>query len=286
MRLNEHRPTRRGFLSGVTAAVVGVAGCLSDGNNPKNQPSTTTRTTETETDDGEVVKTAPGENTQTSPPSDTPEPSKPLSPPFRPESGTTSYGIELAGSPVIANTSNPPVDIYYWSDYQCAYCKQFEMSKYGAFPQLVRNDVAAGRVRVVLLMYPNYGPHSWTAHVMAKCLWHRVKDTDPSRFWKWHHTVFKNQGLDGEAWSSRKSLLGYARKIKGIDARALDQCMRKNRKQYEKDIREERKRARSENFSETPGFVMHHPESDRSVSFFGAQPYSTFERQINAYRKQ
>lgn len=121
---------------------------------------------------------------------------------------------------------------------------------------------------------------------MAKCLWRLVTNKNPDIFWKWHHSVFKHQKLDGGEWSSRKSLLGYARAIKGINARAVDQCMRKNRKQFEADITQERKRGKKEGFSNTPGFVLYHPNSDRHVKLAGAQPYTTFHNQIQSFLNQ
>lgn len=290
MSLKGALASRRGFLGSVAVGVLGgVAGCLGDGGDTQDSPSSQTDESETPTgsDPGTVVKTAPGEDTPTETATETPTPSEdPLSPSFRPESGTTEYGIDLAGVPVLTEASDPPVDIYYWSDYQCEFCKQFEMSKNGALPQLIRNEIADGSARIVFLHYPNYGDHSWTADVMAKCLWQQVKDNDPGLFWEWHRTVFDNQGLDGGDWSSRDSLLGYARNIEGIDARSLDQCMQQNRNQHEKDIKQERQRARDEGFSDTPGFVLYHPKSDQSTSFFGAQPYSTFQQQIGAYLNQ
>lgn len=286
MSLKGTLASRRRFLVGVGAGVLGgLAGCLGDGNDSQDSDTTQTDGNEqSETDNPEtVMKTAPSEDTPAATSTETPTPSGSLSPPFRSVSGTTDYGIELAGSPVIANTSDPPVDLYYWSDYQCAYCKQFEMSNNGALPKLIRNDVSDGTVRIVFLHYPNYGDHSWTAGVMAKCLWNRVKDDSPDRFWEWHRTVFENQELDGGDWSSRSSLLGYARDTEGIDADALDQCMQQNRGQHETEIEQERKRARDEGFSDTPGFVLYHSGSEQTTSFFGAQPYSTFEQQIDAY---
>lgn len=289
MSLKRTLASRRRFLVSVGAGILGgLAGCLGDGSDsqePATTQANTNRQQKTDTPE-EVVKTAPSDDPQTATATKTATPSKSLSPPFRSVSGTTNYGIKLAGNPVIANTSNPTVDIYYWSDYQCAYCKQFEMGDNGAMPKLIRNEVANGTVRIVFLHYPNYGDQSWTADVMAKCLWKQVKDDSPDRFWKWHRTVFKKQKLAGGDWSTRSSLLGYARNINGIDAKALDQCMQQNRKQYETEITQERKRAQKEGFSDTPGFVLYHSGSNQSTSFFGAQPYSTFKQQINAYRNQ
>lgn len=186
----------------------------------------------------------------------------------------------------MAKKKDVPIDIYYWYDYQCRFCKQFEMGQYGALPKLVRNKISNGTVRMALLLYPNYSKRSWTAAVAAKCIWRMVKDSNPKLFWKWHHTVFKNQGRVGGSWVSRESLLGYARNIKGIDARAVDQCMRQNRKQIEADVRKERKRAKKVEFAQTPGFVLYNPNTKRRVEMQGAQPYPRFEYNIGSLLKR
>lgn len=179
--------------------------------------------------------------------------------------------------------TNAPIDIYFWYDYQCVYCKQFEM-KY--LPDLVRNEVNNGTARIVFLQYPNYGKHSWTAAVMAKCLWKTVKDRAPDMFWKWHHSVFEHQGLPEKKWSSRESLLGYVRNSTGIDASAIDQCMRTNRKHFETDIRSERKRAQKEGLSATPGFVLYARNTGKKIKLTGAQPYSRFHSHIQSLQNQ
>lgn len=284
------RSTRRKFLTSATLAVFGgLAGCLGDESGGKTDAppsSTSTSTPNASTDTpSSIVKTAPPDPTPDATQTATPEPtpSKPLSPPFMNGTGTTKYGIKLDGSPVMGK-KNASVDIYYWSDYQCSFCKQFELGNRGALPKLIRNEISNGKARIVFLQYPNYGEHSWTAGVMAKCLWRKYKDKNPNAFWKWHHSVFEHQKLDGGTWSSRKSLLGYARNIKEINANAIDKCMRKNRKQLEADIRKERKRGKKkEGFANTPGFVLYHPKSDRKMKLQGAQPYSTFNNQIQSF---
>lgn len=289
--------TRRKFLGSMTLTVFGgLAGCLGEekGNTSDTTPSSTISSTSTSTEASptatstSVVKTAEPTPTSrpTAKPTSKPTQSKPLSPPFVKGKGTTKYGIDLSGAPVMGKNPNAPVHIYYWSDYQCSYCKQFELGKHGALPKLVRNEIADGKVNIAFLQYPNYGDHSWTAGVMAKCIWRKLKDKNPDLFWKWHHTVFDHQELDGGEWSSRKSLLKYARKIKGIDARAVDQCMRTNRKQLESDLKKERKRGKKEGFANTPGFVLYHPKTDRQQIFKGAQPYTSFQKQIQAFLNQ
>lgn len=69
---------------------------------------------------------------------------------FHESDETTGFGVELDGRP-IAGEPDAPVDIYYWTDYLCPFCKKFET---GALPDVGRNYVDAGEARLVTLMYP------------------------------------------------------------------------------------------------------------------------------------
>ncbi|WP_330630318.1 DsbA family protein [Halocatena halophila] len=290
MKSEEQSSTRRAVLSGTSTALIGIlAGCISG---DTDKPQATDRgsgggtggqgTDTTATDSsGTYVQTAEQNEPQVPNDKDK-EPKQPLSPPFRVGSGTTDYNIELDNKPVIAATDDPVIDIYMWTDYQCRFCKKFEGNALG---YLVANDVREKTARIVMQNYPHKGGNSMTAAVMAKCLWEQVKDDDPQLFWEWHHTVFNNQQLPEESWSSRSSLLQYARNINGIDAPSLDQCMQANRTGHEKTIRAEKQRGTKEGIKETPGFVIYHRDSEAtSPPLMAAQPYTTFETQIYKLR--
>lgn len=284
--------SRRNVMRGATLFLgTSMAGCLnqlgSESDNGQSSSLTDTRTPSENTEDSNTTKStsyevtaSPDSPTPTATP--TPTSTKDLSPSFVALSETTGYNIDLAGTPVIGK-KDAPIDIYYWSDYQCAYCKQFEENY---LPDLIKNEINNGTARMVLLQYPNYGEHSWTAAVMARCLWKTVKDRTPDEFWKWHHSVFEHQGLPGKKWSSRDSLLGYAQKSSGVDTNTITQCMRSNQKQIKADIREERKRSQKEGFSATPGFMLYARNTGKTIKLTGAQPYSRFQSHIQSLQNQ
>lgn len=291
MTADESPLSRRNVMRSATLLLgTSMAGCLNQlGSGTDEDQSSTpenTQISEKSSKNGNTTNSTPYEVTAAPDPSTptatpTPTPTKDISPSFVALSGTTEYDIELAGTPVMGK-KDAPIDIYYWSDYQCAYCKQFEDNY---LPELVQNEINNGTARMILLQYPNYGEHSWTAAVMARCLWKTVKDRTPDVFWKWHHSVFEHQELPEKKWSSRERLLEYARNT-GIDASAIDQCMRTNRKQFETDIRGERKRVQTEGFSATPGFMLYARNTGKKIKLTGAQPYSRFHSHIQSLQNQ
>ncbi|RRJ29557.1 DsbA family protein [Halocatena pleomorpha] len=294
MPTDESSCSRRNVMQGATLILgTSIAGCLNQlgTGTDDNQSSTLTQTRTTSNvskNNGPTQSTSyevtvsQDSPTPASTPASTPTPTKEISSSLVALAGTTEYGIKLAGTPVLGK-EDAPIDIYYWYDYQCAYCKQFE-KKY--LPDLVQNEINNGTARMILLQYPNYGEHSWTAAVMAKCLWESVKDRAPDVFWKWHHSVFEHQRLPEEKWSSKDSLLGYAQSITGINEDSINECIKQNRKKFESDIRNERKRSQEEGFSATPGFTLYVRKTGKQVKLTGAQPYSWFQSHIQSLQNQ
>jgi len=43
---------------------------------------------------------------------------------FHRSSETTGFGIDLSGHPIVG-AMDAPLDMYYWSDYQCPFCQRF-----------------------------------------------------------------------------------------------------------------------------------------------------------------
>lgn len=276
--------TRRKLLSSTAVGLIaGTAGCLGMGTEQEDEqsPDTTESTQATTQREGTtIVKTPPDRPTANDTETQTKEPpSNPSVPPLMSLSGSSSMGVDLSGTPVIGKKAQTPIDLYYWTDYQCRFCKQFENK---TIPKLLANEVANGTVRVIMLWYPHYGPHSMTAAVMAKCAWQQVKDTNPAAFWNWHHTVFENQGLVEKEWSSRGSLLGYARNTKNLSAGKIEQCMNSSGSSWKNDVKAERKRAKNNGFTQTPSFIVHNPKTDQQKKFSAAQPYGTVSRHIQS----
>ncbi|MFC4360513.1 DsbA family protein [Halobium salinum] len=191
-------------------------------------------------------------------------------------SGTTGYDVSVDGNAIIGQP-DATADLYYWSDYQCPFCKRFEE---GAFPKLLENEVADGELRIVPLSLPNIGQASWNAAVMARCVWKDVRDTRPAAFVDWHRAVFDAQGEPNSGWASAEKLLSITESVDGADANAVESCYSGDNADELDTIRSERQRAGESGVGVTPGFVAYGRDTDRSGKLTGAQPYERFSKAV------
>ncbi|MUV88529.1 thioredoxin domain-containing protein [Halapricum sp. CBA1109] len=170
-----------------------------------------------------------------------------------------------------------PLDMYYWGDYQCPFCRRFEEN---TFPALVDDHVAPGTVRVVFIEFPYLSAGSMTAAVMDRCVWRQVRDENPRRYWAWHSSVYDAQGEKGSGWASRSNLLEITRGVDGVDAAAVETCMDEDRTDIEAAIATDIERARQLGFRGSPAFVLYNRDADEAGKLVGAQPKERFDEAI------
>jgi protein-disulfide isomerase len=175
-----------------------------------------------------------------------------------------------------------PVDIYYWSDYQCPFCRRFERE---AFPKVIENHVRPGTVRVVFIEFPYLGEASMTAAVMDRCVWRQVRDDTPAAYWRWHSTLFDRHGDENTGWASRADLLSTTRGVDGVDASAVESCLNEHRSGIEASIRSDKNQASRYGIRGTPAFVLYNREADAAGKLVGAQPYDRFDEAIARVRE-
>lgn len=196
--------------------------------------------------------------------------------PFHASSKTTRFGIDLRGHPVMGSL-DAPIDMYYWSDYQCPFCRRFEQN---AFPKLVEDHVQSGTVRVVFLEYPYIGAGSMTAAVMDRCVWRQVRNDTPAAYWRWHTTIFDEQGTENAGWATRDRLLDVTSDVAGVNAGAVESCMDERRSAIEASIDEEMNRASRYGISGTPAFILYNRHTHSTGHLVGAQPYDRFDEAV------
>ncbi|EFW92371.1 DSBA oxidoreductase [Haladaptatus paucihalophilus DX253] len=170
-----------------------------------------------------------------------------------------------------------PIDMYYWCDYQCPFCRRFEQN---AFPKLIRNHVQSRTVRVVFIELPYLGEASMTAAVMDRCVWRQVRGDTPQAYWRWHSTLFDKQGSENSEWASKENLLEITKTVDGVDASAVDTCVRTYRNAIEAPINEDIDQASQFGIRRTPAFILYHRDADTAGKPVGAQPYDRFNEAI------
>jgi protein-disulfide isomerase len=195
--------------------------------------------------------------------------------------GDQSVSADLSGNPV-AGPTDAPVTIFYWTDFQCPFCHRFETE---TLPKLVEDYVAPGDVRLVFLQFPYIGEDSHTAAKMSKCVLRQVADENPETYWNWHTTVFENQGKERSGWASRANLLDLTRSVEGVDASAVDECLRRNGEAVSRSVTADRRLGERFGVRGTPGFLFYNPESGAKGRITGAQPYERFEKAIERTRE-
>jgi protein-disulfide isomerase len=196
---------------------------------------------------------------------------------FHHSTGTAGLGIDLAGHPIMGSM-DAPVDIYYWTDYQCPFCKRFE---HGAFPKLVENHVRTGNVRLVFIQFPYLSEGSMTAAVMDRCVWRQVRESNPSHYLRWHAAMYDAQGEKGSGWMAKENLLDLTRGVEGVDAAAVETCMDEHRSDIETSLETHRKYAAEElGIGGTPAFILYNRAAEKAGKVTGAQPYERFDEAI------
>jgi protein-disulfide isomerase len=185
---------------------------------------------------------------------------------------TTGFGVELAGRP-IAGEADAAVDIYYWTDYLCPFCKKFETE---TLPEIGRNYLDTGDARLVALSYPNIGQYSMPAAVWGRCVWSQVADDDPSAFWNWHSAVFDEQPDSGTDWADEETFSSVTERAEGVDVSSVDTCRAERGDSIRESMEPNLDVAREARIQGTPGFVLYNRKSGAAGKIVGAHPYENF----------
>ena len=165
--------------------------------------------------------------------------------------------VEVGYDPArVRGNPKAPVMIVEFSDYECPYCHQAELTvkevlaKYGDKVSLAYRD------------YPLTAIHSQaeSAAEGSRCA------LEQGRFWEYHDRLFTASNLDKDA------LTEYARKLK-LDDKQFGACLTsgKYKAEIDKDIQEGRKAG----VSGTPGFFIN------GIALSGSQPKDAFTRVID-----
>jgi protein-disulfide isomerase len=157
---------------------------------------------------------------------------------------------------------NAPVVIEEFSDFQCAFCRQFFLE---TEKPLIDQYVNTGKVYFIYRTLGSWlGPGSQFAAEAAYCA------GDQDMFWEYHDTLFTNQG---RMEFSPVNLIQLADEL-GLDLIEFGDCVEssKYREQIKKDLTD----GVSAGVRGTPSFLI----NDRLV--IGAQPFSFFQQAIES----
>lgn len=176
--------------------------------------------------------------------------------------------VKTVGEPFIGKP-NASVTIAYWYDYQCPFCQRNEEE---TMPQIVKEYVDTGKVKVVFKDYQFLGPDSQTLGKVSRAVW----ETVPSKFYQWHKAVYDNQGTENTGWATKDKILSITTGVLGAaDAQKVMTLADKNSVAYQKEMDDDKAEGTAMGISGTPGTIV----GKQLVE--GAQPYSAFKQAID-----
>jgi protein-disulfide isomerase len=131
---------------------------------------------------------------------------------FGDDTTTLLHGIPQKG--VVLGRPDAPVTLVEFADLQCPYCAQWSQQ---AFPEIVRDYVRTGKVRLVFGGLSFLGPDSEQALRFA------LAAGDQGKLWNAVHLLYGNQGPENPGWVTDDLLRGIGAAIPGLRTqRALD----------------------------------------------------------------
>ena len=155
---------------------------------------------------------------------------------------------------------NAPVVIEEFSDFQCAYCRQFFLQTEKA---LIDQYIIPGKVYFIYRTLGDWlGPGSQLSAEAAYCA------GDQEMFWEYHDALFTNQG---QVEFSPVNLLQLADTL-GLDLNTFGSCVESYK--YRDQVNKDRQDGISAGVRGTPSFLI----NDKLV--VGAQPFSFFQQAI------
>jgi protein-disulfide isomerase len=130
--------------------------------------------------------------------------------------------VSIARNGTTLGTSNAPVKMETWEDFQCPYCDIWTLQWE---PNLIRDFVAPGTMTYTFNNYAFLGDghkpnESLDAAVAASCA------DDQGKFWEYHDWLYANQNPNGEnrGWFVTSTFDAIAAKV-GLNQATFDTCL-------------------------------------------------------------
>ncbi|MGD0328253.1 MAG: thioredoxin domain-containing protein [Minisyncoccia bacterium] len=170
--------------------------------------------------------------------------------------------------------ANAPVTIAEWSDYQCPFCKQFEIT---TLPQIVQNYVNEGKVKIVFKDFSFLGPDSTVDAEYARAVWALY----PAQFAAWRTALFSQEPQENSlsAADNLTFILKVTGSVSGIDVNKVKATVAANQTTYDAVINADKTEAGNFGIQATPSFVI------GTQLIAGAYPYTNFQTAIDALLK-
>jgi len=189
--------------------------------------------------------------------------------------------VKTDGNPFIGQ-ANAPVTIAFWSDFQCPYCKALEVGGVpqiptpAALPDIIKNYVDTGKVKVVFMDFTFLGNDSVTAALYNRSVWALY----PAQYFAWRTAMYTAQDQEGDqGFGNAASIDKLDATIAGLDAVKIAADVKANTSTYQAFVDSDKAEAAKAGVNATPAFVI-----GKEV-ILGAYPYARFQAALDAVLK-
>jgi protein-disulfide isomerase len=192
--------------------------------------------------------------------------------------------VKTDGVPFIGNP-NASVTIAFWSDFQCPYCKAFEVGGVpqiptpAALPDIIKKYVDTGKVKIVfkdvVFLSPRAGMDSLTGALYGQSVWKLY----PDKYFAWRSAMFTAQDEEGGGFGNAASIDKLDAAIAGINAAKVSADVKTNTDAYTAQANATTAEAQKLGVSATPSFII----GTQLVE--GAYPFAKFQSVIDPLLK-
>ena len=187
--------------------------------------------------------------------------------------------LRLADAGRIQGSPSARVWLVEASDFQCPFCKAFEtggvsgIPTAAAFPDIVKNYVDTGKVKVVFMDFPFLGNDSVTAAEYGRAIWKHY----PDQYFAWRTAMYKAQDQEGDVgFGNAASIDTLDATISGIDAAKVKADVAANAAAYDAAANADKAEGQKFGINATPSFII------GTQVIAGAQGYDAFKAAIDA----
>jgi len=176
--------------------------------------------------------------------------------------------VDADSSPSVGE-ANAPVVMAVWYDYQCPFCKRFELD---TVAQLHANYVVTGKLRIVFKDFQFLGPDSAAAGLFGRAMW----EAYPERFYEWYVAMAENQDEEHGGFGDLASIQAMTQALGGIDVDRVTKLTETKRTEYQAAMEADRAEGASFGISGTPSIII------GTTALSGAQPYDRVAALVEA----
>ncbi len=166
--------------------------------------------------------------------------------------------VKTAGEPYIGN-ANASVTLAFWSDYQCPYCRAFEVGGVPqittpvALPDIVTTYVNTGKVRIVFKDFEFLGADSVDDGEYARAIW----DLYPQHYFAWRTAMYQQQPQENSLSEAdnKTHVEKVTVSIPGISLATVEAQIAKKKNAYDAAMQADMQEGESFGIQGTPGFI-------------------------------